>query len=133
MRSRMNAVLMLAASFTLFIAGGSAKSVQTSGYQSPTAVLTDGTGLMCIPDSPCGRADKTSFRSSLLAAGPGPMCIPDAPCVYDFGVLASRARFRPGVLMAAGPGPMCIPGAPCAYNSAVLANSIAFSTRSLAY
>jgi hypothetical protein len=106
MRSRMNAVLMLAASFTLFIAGGSAKSVQTSGYQSPTAVLTDGTG---------------------------PMCIPDAPCVYDFGVLASRARFRPGVLMAAGPGPMCIPGAPCAYNSAVLANSIAFSTRSLAY
>jgi hypothetical protein len=139
MRSRMNAVLMLAASFTLFIAGGSAKSVQTSDHQFPTAVVTDGTGPMCPPTSGCGPkyavfASRERLTAAILpAAGPGPMCIPDTPCVYNFGVLAGRARFRAGVLMAAGPGPMCIPGAPCVYNSAVLASSIAFSTQSLAY
>ena len=88
MRSRINAVLMLAAGYIVFIAVGSAISVQTSGHQLPTVVLTD---------------------------GGGPMCIPDAACVYDFGVLGSRARFRPGVLMADGTGPMCIPHTACGY------------------
>jgi uncharacterized protein (DUF779 family) len=95
MRSRINVAMMLAASFIVFIAVGSAKSVQTSGHQSPIAVLRD---------------------------GGGPMCIPDAPCVYDFGVLASRARFRPGVLMADGTGPMCFPGVGCAYREGITAN-----------
>ena len=93
MRSRITAVVMLAASFIIFIAVGSAISVQTSAHQSPTAVLTD---------------------------GGGPMCIPDAPCVYDFGILASRARFRSGVLMADGTGPMCIPHTACGYKHDVV-------------
>lgn len=88
MRSRINVVMMLAASFIVFMAVDSANGVQMSGRQFPTAVLTD---------------------------GGGPMCIPDAPCAYDFAVLASRARFRLGVLMADGTGPMCIPHTACGY------------------
>ena len=133
MRSRINVVVILAAAFIAFTAVSSAKGIQTGGHQLPTAVLTAGPGPMCIPDSPCGLAEKTSFRPILLGAGPGPMCIPDTPCVYNFRVLASREYFRPGVLLAAGPGPMCIPGSPCVYDSAVLASSVAFSTRSLAF
>jgi hypothetical protein len=93
MRSRINAVVMLAASFIVFATVSSANGVQTSGRQFPTAVLMD---------------------------GPGPMCIPDAPCVYDSGILASRARFRPGVLMADGTGPMCIPHTACGYKHDVV-------------
>jgi hypothetical protein len=95
MRSRINVVMMLAASFIVFIAVGSAKSVQTSGH-----------GVS---------ASREHSPAVWLAAGPGPMCIPDAPCVYDFGILASRARFRPEVLMADGTGPMCIPHTACGY------------------
>ena len=58
MRSRINAVVILAAAFIAFTAMSNAKGVQTSRDQLPTAVL---------------------------AAGPGPMCIPDTPCVYNFG------------------------------------------------
>jgi hypothetical protein len=125
MRSRINAVVMLAASFIVFIAVGSAKSVQTSGHQFPTAVLMDDPGPMCPPDSGCGPkygvpASREHLPAVWLAAGPGPMCIPDAPCVYNFGILASRARFRPGVLMADGTGPMCIPHTACGYNHDVV-------------
>ena len=138
MRSRITVVVMLAASFIVFTAVSSAKGVQTGGHQLPTAVLTDGPGPMCPPDSGCEPkyavfVSREHLPAVLLAAGPGPMCIPDTPCVYNFRVLASREYFRPGILLAAGPGPMCIPGSPCVYDSAVLASSVAFSTQSLVF
>ena len=126
MRSRINAVVMLAASFIVFATVSSANGVQTSGRQFPTAVLMDGPGPMCFPSTGCGYRDGVSASGTdfpaeiLLAAGPGPMCIPDAPCVYDFGILASRARFRPGVLVADGTGPMCIPHTACGYKHDVV-------------
>jgi hypothetical protein len=88
---RINAVLMLAAGFIVFIAVGSAISVQTSGHQSPTAVLTDGGGRMCIPSVGCGYKDGVSTRATdfraeiLLADGPGPMCFPSTGCGYRNG------------------------------------------------
>lgn len=119
MRSRINAVVILAASFIVSITLGSAKSVQTSGHQSPTTVLTDGTGPMCFPDSGCGAIAKTDLRGILLAAGPGPMCFPDTGCGYRFSVQtgAGKEYFPAAVLLADGPGPMCFPGVGCGYRN----------------
>jgi hypothetical protein len=88
MRSRINAVVILAASFIVLIAVGSAKSVQTSRHQLPTSVLTDGGGPMCFPGIGCGYRDGVSASGRdfpaeiLLADGPGPMCFPSTGCGY---------------------------------------------------
>jgi hypothetical protein len=108
-------VLMLAASFIVFIAVGNAKSVQTSGHQLPTVVLTDGGGPMCIPDSLCGWADKTSFRSILLADGPGPMCPPTSGCGNGNITAEKGTQVHAEILLADGPGPMCPPRTGCRY------------------
>jgi hypothetical protein len=118
MRSRINAVLMLAASCIVFIAVGSAKSVQTSGHQSPALVLTDGGGPMCIPDSGCGVVGKTDVQPILQAAGPGPMCIPDAGCGYREGVTANESS-NPDPQLADGTGPMCFPDIGCGHRLSV--------------
>jgi hypothetical protein len=104
MRSRINVVVMLAASFIVFIAVGSAKSVQTSDHQFPTAVLTDGSGPMCIPDSPCELAEKTSFRPILVADGPGPMCIPGSACIYSNGLEHNEINDAQSILVPGGSG-----------------------------
>jgi len=98
--------MMLAASFIVFIAVGSAKSVQTSGHQSPIFVLTDGGGPMCIPDTPCGLADKTGFQPILLADGPGPMCPPTSGCGNGNITAAKVTQVRAEILLADGTGSM---------------------------
>lgn len=113
MRSRINAVVILAAAFIAFTAVSSAKGVQTSRHQLPTTVLTDGTGPMCPPTSGCGVADKTGIRASLLAAGPGPMCFPDIGCGYKEGVTANEPSKPAPLLLADGTGPMCFPHSGC--------------------
>jgi hypothetical protein len=110
MRSRFNVVMMSAASFIVFIAVDSAKSVQTSGHQSPIAVLTDGGGPMCIPDTSCGLADKTGD-------GPGPMCPPTSGCGNGNITAAKVTQVRAEILLADGPGPMCFPGVGCGYRN----------------
>lgn len=119
MRSRINAVVMLAASLIVFIAVGSAKSVQTSGHQSPATVLVDGGGPMCFPDSGCGVTNQTGFRPSLLADGPGPMCFPDTGCGYRLSVQTGTGKEYSSavVLLADGPGPMCFPSTGCGYRN----------------
>jgi hypothetical protein len=86
MRSRINAVLMLVASFTVFTTVSNANGVQTSGRQFPTAVLMDGPGPMCFPSTGCGYRDGVSASrfpaEILLADGPGPMCFPSTGCGY---------------------------------------------------
>jgi hypothetical protein len=116
MRSRINSVVVLAASFIAFTVVSSAKGVQTSGHQSPTAVLTDGTGPMCIPDRPCGLVDKTGVRPILLSDGGGPMCFPGIGCGYRDRTLPNANFFPADILRADGGGPMCFPGIGCGRN-----------------
>jgi hypothetical protein len=95
MRSRINVVMMLAASFIVFIAVSSAKSVG------------------CIyKGGEFGRGGQIS-AAVLLADGGGPMCIPHTACGYTHGVLGSDLHFTGGVLLTDGGGPMCIPGTAC--------------------
>lgn len=121
MRIRINAVLMLAASFIVLIAVGSAKSVQTGGRQSPSVVLMDGGGPMCFPDSGCGYKNavfvsREHLPAVLLADGTGPMCFPDSGCGHRFGMVASRDHLS-AVLLADGTGPMCFPSTGCGYRN----------------
>jgi hypothetical protein len=95
MRSRTNKVLIVAASFIVFIAVGSAKSVG------------------CIyTASEFGSGEKISAAVS-LADGGGPMCIPHTACGYTHGVSGAGLHFPGGVLLTDGGGPMCIPGTAC--------------------
>jgi hypothetical protein len=115
----------LAAAFIAFTVVSSAKGVQTSRHQLPTAVLMDGPGPMCPPDSGCAPkyaefASGEHFTAAvLLGAGPGPMCLPDTGCGYRFSVQtgAGKEYFPAAVLLADGPGPMCFPGVGCGYRN----------------
>jgi hypothetical protein len=115
-------VLMLAASFIVFIAVGSAKSVQTSGHQLPTTVLMDGTGPMCFPGVGCGyKPGVLTWRSYfpaaiLLTDGGGPMCFPGIGCGYRDRTLPNANFFSADILLADGGGPMCFPGIGCGRN-----------------
>ena len=119
MRSRINAVVMLAAAFIAFTAVSSAKGVQTSRHQLPTAVLMDGPGPMCPPTSGCGNENATAAKDTqvrgeiLLVDGGGPMCFPSTGCGYRGLDFLSEQSFQPAVLLADGGGPMCFPSTGC--------------------
>jgi hypothetical protein len=127
MRSRINAVVFLAAAFIAFTAVSSAKGVQISGHPFPTAVLTDGGGPMCFPSIGCGYKDGVSASGTdlpaeiLLATGPGPMCFPDTGCGYREGVTANEPGNPDPLLLADGTGPMCPPHTGCGHEHSVLA------------
>ena len=100
MRSRINAVLMLVASFIVFTTVSSANGVQTSGHQFPTVVLMDGPGPMCPPTTGCGNENATAAKATqvrreiLLVDGPGPMCPPRTGCGHNQSVTAVRTLTR---------------------------------------
>jgi hypothetical protein len=111
----------LAAAFIAFTVVSSAKGVQTSRHQLPTAVLMDGPGPMCPPDSGCAPkyaefASGEHLPAVLLADGTGPMCFPDTGCGHRFGMVASRDHLS-AVLLADGTGPMCFPSTGCGYRN----------------
>jgi hypothetical protein len=137
MRSRINAVVILAAAFIAFTAVSSAKGVQTSRHQLPTAVLTAGPGPLCSPDSGCGprygvSASRKHFPAHvLLTDGTGPLCPPDSGCGPRYGVSASREHFPAHVLLTDGTGPLCPPDSGCRPRYGVSARPRAFSGSSL--
>jgi hypothetical protein len=118
MRSRINAVVILAAAFIAFTGVSSAKGFQSNRHQLPTAVLTAGPGPMCFPDSGCGYTNDavgegTHFSAAvLLTDGGGPMCPIDSGCGPKYSVFTGREHL-PAVLLAAGSGPMCPPDSGC--------------------
>jgi len=123
MRSRINAVVILAVALVALTAVSSAKGVQTSRHQLPTAGLMDGPGPMCIADRPCGLVDKTGVRAILLTDGGGPMCFPGIGCGYRDRTLPNANFFPADILLADGGGPMCFPGIGCGRNVGLLYGS----------
>jgi hypothetical protein len=122
MRSRINAVVILAVALVAFTAVSSAKGVQSSRHQLPTAGLTDGGGPMCIPDTGCGYkyavfVSREHLPAVLLSDGPGPMCFPSTGCGYKDGGSGSGTDFPAKILLADGPGPMCFPSTGCGYRN----------------
>jgi hypothetical protein len=122
MRSRINAVVILAVALVAFTAESSAKGVQTSRHQLPTAGLTDGGGPMCIRDTGCGYkyavfVSREHLPAVLLSDGPGPMCFPSTGCGYKDGGSGSGTDFPAEILLADGPGPMCFPSTGCGYRN----------------
>jgi hypothetical protein len=116
MRSRINAVVILAVALVALTAVSSAKGVQRNRHQLPTAGLMDGPGPMCISDRPCGLVDKTGVRPILLTDGGGPMCFPGIGCGYIDRTLPNANFFPADILLADGGGPMCFPGIGCGRN-----------------
>jgi hypothetical protein len=113
MRSRINAVVILAVALVALTAVSSAKGVQTSRHQLPTAGLMDGPGPMCPPTTGCGNENATAAKATqvrreiLLVDGPGPMCPPHTGCGHNQSVTAVRTLTA--VLSTDGGGSMRFP------------------------
>jgi hypothetical protein len=89
MKTKVNALIMLAVIFVAFTVVSSVKSHENAPQYS-TAVLTDGGGPMCFPHTGCGYKNGVVPEGSrfsaevLLAGGPGPMCPPDSGCGHAY-------------------------------------------------
>jgi hypothetical protein len=133
MKSKVNALIVLAVIFVTFSVLSSVKAAQKSVQRYSTAVLKDGGGPLCIPHTPCGYSDRGLAREKhapatiLLADGTGPMCPPRTGCGYrDLG-LGSEERISPTILLADGTGPMCPPTTGCGYKKrTLLSNRVRF-------
>ena len=121
MKSKINALVLLAVGLVVFSASSSAKGISSTQQQFRGPIFNDGPGTTCFPHSGCGsgniapKVDAEFHARVLLADGPGPMCPPTSGCGNGNIVLRIDTESRTRVLLADGPGPMCPPHSGCGY------------------
>ena len=129
MKSKINAIVLLAVGLMAFSASSSPKRISLTQQQVRSVIFKDGPGPMCFPHSDCGFINS----NTLFTDGTGPMCFPRTGCGYRDGNIESKgvADLPAQVLLADGTGPMCFPSTGCGYVSDVPANAPEFSRERL--